>query len=428
MCKNCLCSIVPPNVLSGLAKNGSLASKKTLADLNGLVQKRKITLALITRIEIVEGNADRYIYDSQNTWELRKLLVRKEGNASISDGDVNSIYDISGFMRSYLKDIFNHNSLDNNGMDLLFNVHYRSDYNNAFWDGDEMAFGDGDGRNFIGFANSIDVIAHELMHGVTQFLANLQYYSQSGALNEHFSDVFGSIIKQRILNQSPQDADWLIGNDVIGPEFPGVALRSMSNPGTANDFDIQPDHMDNYYNGTDDNQGVHINSGIPNKAFYLATIILGIDVTEVIWFETLKRLWATSNFEDMLDVILEVTSTLMKNAKIPQNSTTVIEKAFSDVGLKKKDSLKLNYEVQITGGFFPRKKILKGLIEDNNLIKSIKQDHTSNVSNSKLRDGLIYKFKLSSSDYNEELLVNECDLTETFKKLIDLAEKNNDNK
>ncbi len=336
MCKKCLCSIVPPNVLSGLAKNGSEASKKTLADLKGLIQKRELALAYITKKENAKGNSNRFIYNSQNSWELRKILVRKEGDKPVSDRDVNSIYDISGFMKNYLKEVFNYDSLDNNGMDLIFNVHYRNNYNNAFWDGDEMAFGDGDGNNFIGFANSIDVIAHELMHGITQFIANLQYYSQSGSLNEHFSDVFGTIIKQKILNQTPQSADWLIGNDTIGPNFPGIALRSMSNPGTANDYDSQPDHMNNYYSGNEDNQGVHINSGIPNKAFYIATMILGLEVTELIWFETLKRLWATSNFHDMLDTVLIVTTSLVENGSIPEYSIETVETAFSDVGLKKK--------------------------------------------------------------------------------------------
>lgn len=338
MCKKCFCSIVPPNILSGLSKEGSESSKVALADLASLKQKRELTLASLSKKEIVKGNAERYVYDCLNIWELRKVLKRHEGDAEVDDKDVNRVYDIAGYMKRYLKETFNYDSVDDNGMNLLFSVHYRKDYNNAFWDGDEMAFGDGDGKYFIGFANSIDVIAHELMHGVTQFVANLQYYSQSGAINEHFSDVFGTILKQRVLNQTPEEADWLIGNDTIGHDFPGIALRSMKAPGTTGVYDSQPDHMDHYYTGSDDNQGVHINSGILNKAFYLATMKLGIKVAEQIWFQTLKKLWATANFNDMLEKILEVVAEQIANKQIPENSLRVIEESFFAVGLKKKIS------------------------------------------------------------------------------------------
>jgi Zn-dependent metalloprotease len=92
-------------------------------------------------------------------------------------------------------------------MDLILNVHFGEDYMNAFWDGDEMTFGDGDGEIFISFTRSLDVVAHELAHGVTQFTADLEYFSQSGALNEHFSDVFGSAITQHVLKQDAGQAD-----------------------------------------------------------------------------------------------------------------------------------------------------------------------------------------------------------------------------
>ncbi|MGG5210870.1 M4 family metallopeptidase [Chryseobacterium sp. MIQD13] len=423
MCKKCFCSIVPPNVLSGLSKNGSEASKIALADLAGLELKRQATLASLTKQKIVKGDANRYVYDSQNTWELRKKLVRKEGDAPVTDKDVNNVYDISGFMRDYLMNTFGYDSLDNNGMDLIFNVHYRENYNNAFWDGDEMAFGDGDGREFIGFAGSIDVIAHELMHGITQFTANLQYYGQPGALNEHFSDVFGTVIKQRLLNQTPDEADWLIGNDIIGTEFPGEALRSMKAPSTANIYDNQPDHMDNYYNGNEDNQGVHINSGIPNKAFYLATIHLGLDVTEKIWFQTLKKLWAVANFNDMLEKILEVTSEMIRNNEIPANSLAIIEKAFSDVGLKK-DMAVLKYQIEISGGLLSPSEILNGKIQDNDLTEYIEQNKISNLNNNLLRDGQTYKFNLTTNKLKKEFTVDESSLNDNLKRIIDIAQKN----
>ena len=285
--------------------------------------------------QVEEGDGDRLIYDCQNLSQQRVELVRKEDGAATNDESVDKAYDTSGYVRDYFKDAFGLNSIDDNGLDLISNVHYGKDYNNAFWDGDEMTYGDGDGKEFKDFASAIDVVAHELAHGITQFLANLEYQSQSGALNEHFSDVFGTIIKQKYLKQEISDADWLIGDTVVTDEFPGVAIRSMKAPGTANDFDSQPDHMDNYYSGSADNQGVHINSGIPNKAFYLSCLEIGLDECALIWFETLKSLWRTADFDDMLDVILRVTENLQKENKVCGTAREAIEKSFSEVGLAK---------------------------------------------------------------------------------------------
>jgi Zn-dependent metalloprotease len=109
---------------------------------------------------------------------------------------VNKAYDFSGKIRDYWDKALNRNSIDNAGMDIIINVHFGAEYDNAFWDGDEVTLGDGDGIIFVNFAKSLDVVAHELAHGVTQYTANFNYYGQSGALHEHFSDVFGSMVKQ----------------------------------------------------------------------------------------------------------------------------------------------------------------------------------------------------------------------------------------
>ena len=212
------------------------------------------------------------------------------------------------------------------------------DYNKAFWDGDELTFGDGDGTIFVNFTKSLDVVAHEFAHGVTQFTADLDYYSQSGALNESFSDVFGSAITQHVLGQDAGNADWLIGNEIMGPDLYGESLRSMSAPGTAYDNSIlgkdpQPDHMDNYYSGTGDNQGVHINSGIPNKAFYLVSRTIGTDMATLIWYHALRNLWATAVFNDAVEVIAESARILTKNGEVPLGSTQSVRAAFKSVGL-----------------------------------------------------------------------------------------------
>ena len=203
-----------------------------------------------------------------------------------------------------------------------------------------MVYGDGDedqpeeDRLFNRFTIAIDIIGHELTHGVTQFLANLEYSGQSGALNEHFSDVFGTIVKQKYLKQTIANADWLIGDSVVTKNFPGVAIRSMSAPGTANDFDRQPDHMKNYYTGTADNSGVHINSGIPNKAFYLSCQEIGIEDCALIWFQTLKSLWRTANFQDMLVILKQESQKLIKDKKVKIGAVEGISKSFLAVGIE----------------------------------------------------------------------------------------------
>lgn len=185
-------------------------------------------------------------------------------------------------------------------------MHYGQDYDNAFWNGHQMVFGDGDGEIFGDFTACVDVIGHELTHGVTQFTAGLQYQDQPGALNESVSDVFGSLVKQHSLGQDAAHADWLIGAGLLAPGIQGVALRSMKAPGTAYDDprlgkDPQPAHMRDYVDTTDDNGGVHINSGIPNHAFYLLATALGgqaWDRAGRIWYDALTggRLAADADF------------------------------------------------------------------------------------------------------------------------------------
>ena len=333
MCTEKTCYIIPPYILEGLAKQGSVSCKKALNDTRRFQRKRSRLLNNLLVSEDQTGKGDRLVYDSKNEFKQKVELVRKEGMSKSSDEVVNSAYDTSGFVRDYFKETFGLNSMNDLGMDIVSNVHYGFDYNNAFWDGDEMTYGDGDGKEFKNFASAIDVVAHELMHGVTQFLANLEYRSQSGALNEHFSDAFGTIIKQKFLKQSIEEANWLIGDTVVTEIFPGEAIRSMKAPGTANDFDSQPDHMDNYYSGRADNEGVHINSGIPNKAFYLSCLEIGIDDCALIWFETLKELWRTADFNDMLEVILKISAMLESDKKVCDNASAAIERSFKAVGL-----------------------------------------------------------------------------------------------
>jgi Zn-dependent metalloprotease len=291
---------------------------------------------------VASANGRRTIFDLRNGTDLSTASTsRGEDGSASRDDAVNRAFDGLGTTREFYSEIFDRNSVDDQGMRLEAYVHYDTGYNNAFWDGREMIFGDGDGRVFTDFTKSVDVIAHELTHGVTQFTAGLEYHNQSGALNESISDVFGSLVKQWSLKQAAQDADWLIGTEIFTPGIAGDALRSMKAPGQAYDNDLlgkdpQPDHMNRYVQLPDtdagDNGGVHINSGIPNKAFYLTAIHIGGNAWEApghIWFESLKASNPSTEFQDFAG------TTYMKAGELygPGEQQAVLE-AWREVGIR----------------------------------------------------------------------------------------------
>lgn len=250
----------------------------------------------------------RKIYNAENTEDKPGRLVRKEGDEPIDDIAVNEVYDAVGEVFDFYSKVHDRSSIDGLDMEIIQIVHYGKNFNNALWDGMQMIYGDGDEEVFGRFTSDLDVIGHELTHGVIIYEANLNYSFQSGALNESYADIFGSLIKQRKLKQEAKGADWLIGaNILIGPNN---ALRSLKAPGTA--FighsllgdDPQFPTMDQYQNlsYSKDYGGVHINSGIPNHAFYLAAIEIGGNAWEkagVIWYHALiNKLKSNATFID----------------------------------------------------------------------------------------------------------------------------------
>jgi len=338
----CRCCYIPPFILENLAKAGvddARISVHASAQSRDNRESKSVPLGTLAGVTTTPaGTASRQVYDCQTQWEKQIKLVRGEGDPVTVDDSVNHTYDFAGKVRDYYKQVLNRNSIDNIGLNLILNVHYGTKYMNAFWDGEEMTFGDGDGTIFADFTKSLDVIAHELTHGVTQHTANLQYSGQSGALNESFSDVFGTVISQWVNGETAHNADWLIGDEVMGPSLYGEALRSMREPGTAYDNpllgkDLQPGHMKDYYSGPDDNQGVHINSGIPNKAFYLASMDMGTDVAALIWYTGLQKLWPTANFNDAVTVMAEAARLLVKAGQIHAGAPQKVRAAFKAVGL-----------------------------------------------------------------------------------------------
>ncbi|WP_203135564.1 M4 family metallopeptidase [Microbacterium sp. JZ31] len=252
------------------------------------------------------GAPDRLIFDARNTEDLPGEQVRAEGQPETGDVAVTRAYDGLGHTYALFWEAFARDSIDGSGMRLDATVHFGEHYDNAFWDGARMVFGDGDGEIFRGFTGSLSIIGHELAHGVTERTANLVYQGQSGALNEHVSDVFGALVEQRLQGHTAQEATWLIGAGIFTDKVRGEAIRSMRSPGTAYDDpvlgkDPQPAHMRDYVETSDDNGGVHINSGIPNRAFVVLAEALGGHAWERagrIWYETLTgdRITETATF------------------------------------------------------------------------------------------------------------------------------------
>lgn len=257
---------------------------------------------------------DRRISDAQGSESLPGRLVRREGQPETGDTAVDEAYDGLGHTFEMFARVFSRDSIDDAGMPLEASVHFGEHYDNAFWNGERMVFGDGDGEIFKGFTTSLSVIGHELAHGVTERTAQLRYQGQSGALNEHVSDVFGALVEQYTLGQDAESATWLIGEGVFTDAVEGRAIRSMKEPGTAYDDDIlgrdpQPDHFDRFIHTDEDNGGVHLNSGIPNRAFALAAIELGGFSWEHagrIWYEVLTsgRLRPASDFREFATEIV----------------------------------------------------------------------------------------------------------------------------
>ena len=331
--------IVPPHLLREIINRGDPGLKKWAINTITLSEQVRMTRQTFVETVIsVSEQKERRIYDAKNKSTLPGVLVRVEGGAPVNDPAADEAYDGAGWTYDLYKNVYRRNSVDDKGLTLDSTVHFSEKYDNAFWNGAQMVYGDGDGKIFNRFTKAIDVIGHELTHGVTQYTAKLEYQDQSGALNEHISDVFGSIVKQYSLKQNAIQADWLIGQGLFTPKIHGVALRSMKAPGTAYDDpligkDPQPATMSDYNDTTEDNGGVHINSGIPNHAFYLISADIGgysWEKSGMIWYKTLDLLEKNSNFEDMAACTFEAAGNLFGNNSAEQES---VRKGWNGVGI-----------------------------------------------------------------------------------------------
>ena len=335
--------IVPGYLLARLARSSQFthaaeAARQTL--IKGRPEYRA-TLELSVDsngdlIADVQAAPTRTVYDTHNTEQLPGDKVRGEDDPAVKDAAVNQAFDGLGDTFRMLLGAFQRDSLDGGGAPLNATVHYGEKYDNAFWNGSQMVFGDGDGEVFTGFTGSVTVIGHELGHGVIQTTAALEYQGQSGALNESCADVFGALTEQYSKGQSADQASWLIGEGIFTSAVQGRALRDMLHPGTAYDDDElgkdpQPADMSHYVRTTEDNGGVHINSGIPNRAFALAATAIGGKAWEtagLVWYRALTGgLSATADFTEFAQ------ATITAAADIGASVETAVRDAWIAVGV-----------------------------------------------------------------------------------------------
>lgn len=334
--------IVPPYMLRAILKNGDTHQQalawSTLTDSEQFRGERRM-LSAIASLAIPPGRRRRSVFDARHRYELPGKLARSEGGPKSRDPRVNEAYDGAGTTYDMFKKIFSRNSIDGHGMRIDSTVHYGEAYDNAFWNGRQMVYGDGDGVIFGPFTKALEIIGHELTHGITQYEAGLNYRGQSGALNESFSDVFGILIKQYKRRQPAEEADWIIGSGLFLPRVNARGIRSMKAPGTAYSDpllgkDPQPGHMDDYIATEEDNGGVHLNSGIPNRAFYeLAIRLKGFAWEKAghIWYKTLtEKLRRGSNFHDAMIMTVSAAAELYGSNSLEQKA---VRAAWKEVGV-----------------------------------------------------------------------------------------------
>ena len=332
--------IIPPFMLSEIAKRGSSAQKSQAMKSMLLSERVRGRREAFGQFYVSQHVGSKCVmeFDAKNSKDLPGTPISNPDKSK--DPEVKEAYAGANATYDLYKAAFDRNSIDDKGMCIKSSVHYDEKYDNAFWEGTQMVYGDGDGDLFNRFTISIDVIGHELTHGVTEYEAGLEYHDQPGALNESMSDVFGSIVKQWSKKQTVDKADWLIGEGLFTKKVKGKALRSMAAPGTAYDDpvlgkDPQPANMKNYEKTTDDNGGVHTNSGIPNHAFYNTAMEIGGRSWEKagkIWYIALRdRLRPTSDFQSAANCTFLVAAELFGKGSDEQKA---VKNGWAGVGVK----------------------------------------------------------------------------------------------
>lgn len=346
LCHHPLCCFVPPYMAENLQTSADPAVRQiALASLGNEYRtaRRLLSQQFMASPPRPLSGKRRQIFDMGGTSDpLPGRVVRQEGDLPVDDEAANEAYEHTGDVYDFYHDVFERDSLDDAGMPLRSSVHVADTFgepmSNAFFNGRQMAYGDGDGQLFTRFTQALDVVGHELTHGVVSFTSNLDYYGESGALNESFADVMGSLIQQWKYDQTVEQADWYIGREVLGPaaDIPGVrtfkgepAYQNSPNFGT----DPQPKHYRDRYTGSRNRGGVHLNSGIPNHAFYLATMTIGGYAWEKvgkIWYVAMKSALAPdATFREAA----EATITIAGHYGDRSDEQQAIRQAWQEVGV-----------------------------------------------------------------------------------------------
>jgi Zn-dependent metalloprotease len=312
--------IIPPYMTDHMVEHGDEETRRRslelLAESSNIRGQREVRASIpqVSTRALTIGRKQISIFDAQGQRSTTSRVRRKtESDPDTGDAAVDDTYrGLDAAYECFLQH-YQRRSFDDRGMLIDATVNYGQDFGNAFWDGEKLVFGNGNGKQFNRFSVARDIIAHEYTHGVIQHSAKLVYQGQSGALNESLADVFGILVKHfsdgtTVSESDPEndDSKWLIGVGILMPSVSGRALRSMLRPGTAYQdpvlgVDPQPDHMSGYKKTDADKGGVHINSGIPNRAFALTARAIGGKAWErpgEIWYQAMLQLKSDAQFVD----------------------------------------------------------------------------------------------------------------------------------
>lgn len=337
------CQILPDYVLKEALENqptqelldSVVASKGIRAERTAFLDLQKQGL---TAFKPKKHTETRHLFDCGHNWSYpRQPTISETEIHGATSNQSNIGIVIMDKIYDFFHNEFGRHSFDNRDRPLEFYVNYGIKYNNAFWDGESCVFGDGDRRIFGTFLTP-NIGYHEYGHSIMQYESNCEYYGQAGAINEHFSDVVACMGDQYEAKQTVDEANWLIGEGLfLLPDCP--ALRDMANPGQAYNHptvgrDPQPAHMRDIYKGKEDNAGVHINSGILNRLFYIACMEVGgysWDVMGKIWYKTIvTRTRSKPSFRSFTNSLKKEAIEQHGKGSGPHNS---IKRACREVGI-----------------------------------------------------------------------------------------------
>ena len=427
-----VCGFIPPYLLERIRACDDEHLTRCASDTLILDTTLRATRATSQGVDVAVAG-EWAIHTAGNTTTLPGRLVRSAGERESGDTAVDeAATGITATLALY-SEVFGRDSYDGQGAGVLATVHYGVDYDNAFWNGAQLVFGDGDQKIFGRFTKPIDVLGHELSHALTEKTAGLTYQGQSGALNESISDVFGACMKQRVLGQTAADADWLVGQGIFLPSVHGTALRSMKEPGTAYDDpalgkDPQVGSMDDYVETTEDNGGVHLNSGIPNRAFYLAATAIGGSSAEGagrIWYAALTSgIGADTDFAGFAQATVESAGEHARAVATAWTTVGVTPGTSSPGGAPPPAQTTPQVQVTRSGGFAGRR--VSGAVDltASDLRASDVRDLVDRIDFSQLRLGMpqpdryVYEFRTPTG---ERAVVQEQDLTDDLRRLASLV-------